>query len=259
MKASEAQALLTSLLSDGEKGCEIARVAARNKKSLAGANPYGSRFHSVAVSLSTTEGKLRPHLSGLELQPADMEGFARNIALLRSTDALTAKERADALKQLRLLIESVILPKIQGMTASPVPATEQVLPLAVVKGTRGYLEKIVVQANGCYEHQWYDACSVMVRKLVENLIILAYEAKGEAEEIKKDGDFLMLKDLIGHLLKKNAWNLNRNTKKYLPDVKELGDLSAHSRHYLATKQDVDNIKSGLRVIVDDLLHVAGLK
>jgi hypothetical protein len=259
MKVNEAQALLSNLLNDAEKACEIARVAARHKKSLAGANPYGNRFHAMAVSVTTMEGKVRSLLNGLNLESADLDRFKRNLDVLKSTDPLTAKRRGDAVKELRLLCQSVILPRMESMTASPVPVTEQVLPLAVVRGTRGYLEKITIQANGCYEHQWYDACSVMVRKLVENLIILVYELKGEAEEIKKDGDFLLLKDLIGHILKKTSWNLNRNTKKYLPEVKEVGDLSAHSRHYLATKQDIDNIKGGLRVIVDDLLHVAGLK
>src|SRR5207253_2232378 len=83
--------------------------------------------------------------------------------------------------------------------------------------------KLVTQINGCYEHQWYDACSVMVRKLVENLIILAYEGRKQAHEIKNNGEFLMLNGLITHILTKAAWNLGRDTKKSLPDVKELAE------------------------------------
>ena len=259
MKAPEAQALLTNLLSDAAKGCDIAKTAARNSKSLSGDNPYGNRLHAVTVALSTTESKLRCLLQGLELAPADLEGFARHLTLLKSTNA-KPKDRSASLKELRLLCESVILPRIEGMTASSVPATEQVLPASVVAGTRRqYLVQVVTQANGCYEHQWYDACSVMIRRLVETLIIEAYEAKGEADEIKKDGDYLMLNGLIENILKRSAWGLQRETKNTLPLLKSLGDRSAHSRRYLAKKQDIDKVTHGLRVVAEDLILLAGLK
>jgi hypothetical protein len=96
------------------------------------------------------------------------------------------------------------------MTASPVPSTESVLPMDVVRGTRGYLEAIVTQINGCYEHQWYDACSVMIRKLAEILIIAVYEHRKSAHEIKgADDNFLMLSKLIDNIKTKTAWNLGR--------------------------------------------------
>lgn len=138
------------------------------------------------------------------------------------------------------------------------PATEHVLPFDVVKGTRSYLEQIVNQANGCYEKGWYDACSVMVRKLVEVLIIAVYEKKGEAEAVKKDGNFLMLAGLVDDIQTRTAWNLGRETKAALPLLKSLGDRAAHSRHYMARKADVDRVLPGLRVAVEDLLNHAGL-
>jgi hypothetical protein len=142
--------------------------------------------------------------------------------------------------------------------AASQPATEHVLPLDVVKGTRKYLEQIVNQANGCYEKGWFDACSVMVRKLIEVLIIAVYEAKGEAEAIKTDGNFLMLSGLIDAILAHGDCNLGRETKSALPLLKSLGDRAAHNRHYMARKTDVDRVLSGLRVAVEDLLHHAGL-
>jgi hypothetical protein len=138
------------------------------------------------------------------------------------------------------------------------PATEHVLPMDVVKGTRRYLEQIVTQANGCYENGWFDACSVMIRKLVEVLIIAVYEAKGESESIKSDGNFLMLNGLVDGILTQSAWNLGRETKTALPLLKALGDRAAHNRHYLARKQDVDKLIQGLRVSVEDFLYHAGL-
>lgn len=149
-------------------------------------------------------------------------------------------------------------PDPSGEDVSSQPTTEQVLPLDVVKGTRTYLEQIVNQANGCYEKGWYDACSVMIRKLVEVLIIAVYESKGEADAIKKDGNFLMLSGLIDDIATRHSWNLGRETKAALPLLKSLGDRSAHNRHYLARKADVDKVLPGLRVAVEDLLHHAKL-
>jgi hypothetical protein len=140
------------------------------------------------------------------------------------------------------------------------PKTEPVLPNAVVANTRDYYVRIIQQANGCYEHGWFDACSVMIRKFVEILIIEVYEAHGSAQAVKDRNDnFLMLGDLVSTILKDTAWNLGREAKIHLPEIKSLGDRSAHNRRYVATKPDVDKVLDGLRVIADELLHLAKLK
>ncbi|MGL4555836.1 MAG: hypothetical protein ACRC33_32100 [Gemmataceae bacterium] len=259
MKAPELRTLLKTLLSETEEAISIAQTADRGKHSFSGHGRYADRFHEAVVTITGTEKKVRPHLDGLGLPADELVKFDGHLAILKDT-VTKAKGRVAAQRALKLVCETVILPKADGMTASPVPSTESVLPMDVVKGTRGYLETIVTQINGCYEHQWYDACSVMVRKLAEILIIAVYEHKGEAQEIKgADGNFLMLSGLIAHIKSKIAWNLGRETKPCLDKMKELGDRSAHNRHYIAKKADVDGLKSGLRVTVDDLLHQAGLK
>jgi len=45
----------------------------------------------------------------------------------------------------------------------------------------------------------------------------------------------------------------------LPEIKSLGDRSAHNRRYIAKKADVDKVIPGLRVLADDLLHLGKLK
>jgi len=50
-----------------------------------------------------------------------------------------------------------------------------VVPMTLVRGTRGYIERIANQVNGAYENGWYDACAVMIRRLLETLIIEAFE------------------------------------------------------------------------------------
>lgn len=257
MTVDEAKASVNELLREASNAYERARTAQRNSKSLKGDNYYGNKFHESVIALSRLEARLKP--MAVQLGSVSSGAFSRHIGTLKS-DSIAYRERAEALKELQLIIHSELLPSIESMAASPVPQTEQVLPLSVVQGTRNYLERIITQANGCYEHQWFDACSVMIRKFVEILIIEVYEAIGKAHEIKDTrGDFLMLGDLINSILAQTHWNLGRETKRELPNIKSLGDRSAHNRRFIATKADVDKVIPGLRVIADDLLHLAKLK
>jgi hypothetical protein len=180
-------------------------------------------------------------------------------AACRRPERLPSRPRTDCA---RMVCQAAILPAIEALTADPIPKSEQVLPLDVIRpARRKYLERVVIQANGSYEHKWYDACSVMIRRIVETLIIELYEAKGRASDVKdaRNGEYLMLSGLISTILKDAAWHLGRETKGALPEVKTLGDRSAHNRYYLATKQDIDRVIPGLRIIADELLSLSGLK
>lgn len=140
------------------------------------------------------------------------------------------------------------------------PQSEQIIPFSIVRGTRGYIEKIVNQINGCYENGWFDGCAVMIRRLVETLIIEAFEHHGIANTIKNySGDFFYLGDLISKTIGESSWNLGRNTKAALPRLKSIGDLSAHSRRYVAHRNDIDKVVDDLRVIVQELVFLAELK
>lgn len=100
----------------------------------------------------------------------------------------------------------------------------------------------------------------MIRRIVETLIIEVYEAAGRSQDIKDaNGEFKMLRDLVTTILADSAFNLGRDVKKSLPLLKELGDRSAHKRRYNATQQDIENVLSGFRVTVEELLHLAKLK
>ncbi len=157
--------------------------------------------------------------------------------------------------------------EIQKTAPNPLPPEEAtvskhqaVLAFSVVKGTRGYIEKIVNQINTTYESSAYDACAVMIRRLVETLIIEVFESRGIDHKIKNvNGDFLHLKEIIRITLAESSWNLSRNAKAALPRLKSIGDLSAHSRRYLAHRRDIDNVIADLRVVSQELLHLANLK
>lgn len=134
------------------------------------------------------------------------------------------------------------------------------LPEAVWKDTRGYIEAVARQINGCYEHRYYDGATVLVRRMIETLLIECYEhLKIEATIKKSDGNYPMLSGIISNAVGNTSLSLGRETKKALGDIKQLGDRSAHNRRYTAIKADLDKIESGVRVVLDELLHIAELK
>jgi len=140
------------------------------------------------------------------------------------------------------------------------PHSENVIPFSVVRGTRSYIEKVTNQVNGTYENGWFDGCAVMIRRLIETLIIETFEHHGIANKIMNpEGDFLQLQDLVEKTLTEPSWNLSRGTKRALPKLKSIGDLSAHSRRFLAHRQDIEKNIDDLRVVVQELVYLAELK
>jgi hypothetical protein len=99
-----------------------------------------------------------------------------------------------------------------------------------------------------------------MRRLLETLIIETFERKGRESEIKgKDGNFFYLKDLIDTLIGDTKISISRNSKQGLKQLKNLGDLSAHNRRFLAKKSDIDNNKDSLRIVIEELLHIIDYK
>jgi hypothetical protein len=137
---------------------------------------------------------------------------------------------------------------------------EDLFPLAIlVQANRGYLATVGRQMNGCYTKGWYDACAVMMRRLIEISIIEAFEQKGIAQKIKgRDGNYLQLTDLVARALAEPTLPLSRNAKKYLPQLRDVGHMSAHGRYFLARREDIERVQQGCRVVVEEFLHHASL-
>src|SRR5712691_8541613 len=97
-----------------------------------------------------------------------------------------------AAKAIKAEISRELGPPEEGLRS----ASQSVISMSLVRGTRGYIERVCNQANGAYENGWYDACAVMVRRLIETLIIEAFEHGNIAGKIKNPaGEFFHLKDL----------------------------------------------------------------
>jgi hypothetical protein len=144
----------------------------------------------------------------------------------------------------------------EGLTAN----SQHVIMTSLVRGNRSYITRIANQINGCYENGWYDACAVMIRRLIETLIIETFEHHNIADKIKgPGGDFLYLRDLVSKTLSEPAWNLSRNCKSALPKLKDVGDKSAHNRFFVAQRGDIQPLITDIRTVVQELLFHSGLK
>lgn len=134
--------------------------------------------------------------------------------------------------------------------------TNNYFPFELFDNTRGYLTTIAQQAAACYDQGLYDACSVMTRKLLEVLIIEAFERHNISNKLKNSSDnFYYLSDLIEIFKTETTWNIGRNAKNSLPSLKKMGDLSAHNRRYIARKIDLDKLKDDLRIVLEELIHI----
>lgn len=162
----------------------------------------------------------------------------------------------DLAKALQQDVKSAYHPPDEGFHSE----SQKVIPMSVVRGTRGYIEKVANQINGCYEKGWYDACAVMIRRLVETLLIEAFENKKiESKIMNPQRDFLVLDEIIDRALAERSWNLTRNTKKALPRLKKVGDLSAHGRRYNAHLKDIESVIDDVRVVVQEFIYLASFK
>lgn len=165
-----------------------------------------------------------------------------------------------AARQLAANLQSAADSVLRPPSAIAASHAEPVVYMALVRGTRGYIERVAHQVNGSYAHGWYDACSVMLRRLIETLLIECFEAHRIEHQIKDtSGNYVFLRDLVDRALAERSWSLGRSVRSSLPRLKEIGDKSAHSRRYNAHREDIDKLAKDVRDVVQELVSLAKLK
>lgn len=141
----------------------------------------------------------------------------------------------------------------------PLKIAKAILPPDAFAGTRRHLEKIVYQINGTYEMQFYDGCAVLCRRLMETLLIEAFEKAGKGAAIKHQGEYLPLSGVLSAARSGQHIKLPRGAGDVLEEVKNLGDAAAHSRTYITRKADIDHLTLNYRRVISDLAHLADIK
>lgn len=132
---------------------------------------------------------------------------------------------------------------------------KDLIDLSIVDKAPNYIINVLNEANLCYKYSIYNGCAVLLRKATENLIIEAFDRNNRINEIQdNNGDFFTLKNLISKLLnaQPSLWNITRNTKKSLDEIKKIGDLSAHNIKFCAKKTDIDSIIEDYRLTLQEI-------
>lgn len=141
--------------------------------------------------------------------------------------------------------------------APPIVSSDSILPVELFSSTRTYVERVVEQINASFDASLFDCTAIMCRRLLETLIIEAYERQVRADELLgADGHFKPLSTLIAHIESDPVFHLSREGLKGLKTFKKLGDQAAHNRRFLARRNDILRVRDGLRIAAEDLLHLA---
>ena len=126
-------------------------------------------------------------------------------------------------------------------------------------GKRPFLTRLIQQINFTYGNNCYDACAILMRRLFEVVLVLAYQNKGiEADIAKADGTHKMLEGIVKDAVQNKTLGVPARISKNFDAFREVGNNSAHSITYTAGKLDIDNIVRDYRVMLEDLYNRAGL-
>jgi hypothetical protein len=227
---------------------ELAKTARRNRMSLSGSNYYADKLVEMRADATNIYRELTP------LTPGDSSALGEMIERVFAAST-PPKARAETARDLTFSLRTT------WRSANPAPREDDGLfPLSILsQARRGYLVTVGRQMNGCFSQGWNDASAVMMRRLLEIAIIEAFEAKEIAAKIKDpNGDYLQLSDLISRALNETRWTLSRNCRKALPALRDAGHNSAHGRYYHARREDLEALRPGCRVAIEEFLHHAGL-
>lgn len=124
---------------------------------------------------------------------------------------------------------------------------------------RQYLIKAAQQINAAYEKNLFDACALMMRRLLEILLIHCFEAKGIEDRVKdNDGSYQNLKTLINKAKTFSEIPLSNDAKKDIDSFRELGNLSAHRVRYNCRRDDIRTLRVEYRAVIEELLYVSEL-
>lgn len=126
-------------------------------------------------------------------------------------------------------------------------------------GKRSYLDQLIYQINHSYANNCYDAAAVLMRRLFEILLVLAYQNFGIDDQIKDSSGkgYIMLDGIVKNVKDNPTLKISR-IKNEFDTFRKVGNFSAHNITYTAGKKDIDDIKLNYRVMLEELYIKAGL-
>lgn len=231
----------------------VIRKAERSKKSVKGDNVYAEQFHNAQTQamriFREIQMQVAPVADGaLGRTINDVEKELGYFFDSRTPDA----DRRDLRRHIDMLIKSEIEPAYKSVKA----LDSEFIPLEIVTGTRGYIVNVTKQVNGCFHANCFDACGVMIRRLLETLIIEVFEEKGLSSEIKDaGGNYFMFTDLVSKLMSTPQTPTGRTIRKELPTIAAVLNNCAHNRTFNISKPQLVQYQAAIIIAVQELISL----
>lgn len=115
--------------------------------------------------------------------------------------------------------------------------------------------RLVKQINATYENNLFDACALMMRRLLELLLIEYIESLHLQNLITNtDGDYIKFSVIINRVKSSSTISLTNKLYDDLHLFRKLGNLSAHKNMFYLRKNDISKNELCFRVLVEELLR-----
>lgn len=226
-------------LSEVEKVCHLAFFYLKTKNAEEFSTGEAARWLVQAGGASPNRTRLEDRLRSSRDTVRRNKGFALHPAYITDME-----QRYNAL----------------GQKSQEIVEEGSILPEVAYEKTRGYIEKIAQQINASYEHNLFDGCAVLMRRLVEILLILAYRNLSIENAIKDPhGNYFMLEGIINDAKTNATLNLSRNSKGSVETFRQLGNFSAHKIEYTCHREYIKPEIQNFRALIAELLYKAGLR
>jgi hypothetical protein len=138
----------------------------------------------------------------------------------------------------------------------------EIVPMGLFENNnaRSHLETLVVQINGTYQAGFYDACAVMCRRLLQCMLLLAFERAKKSEIIRDPcGEYRTFADIILLASSGRHIRLPRGVRAVMGKIEYLGELAACHPAYTTRQKDIDEQRLGFRRLISELAHLAKIK
>jgi hypothetical protein len=231
---------------------DLAKTAARHKFKLGAHTFYGPKAHEILVEIRRRYLELRSaYPAGRSpMVAAQLDSLDKPLEQIENALNLDGKELVNVIRQIAYVVEADLRAAIEPTHGNKEIDSPFITPDILKPGV---YRKVLEEANWCFSQDCPNACAAMLRRLVESLIIEAFEEHGIEANIKDSaGEYLELKALIGKAIGEPKLKLTRNTRNALPNLKFLGDLSVHARRNLVRIGDLKNMRNDSRAAIEEL-------
>lgn len=179
---------------------------------------------------------------------------------LRKCKNVSRNSKTSTYRPLRSYIEKMNdkFPFVE-VKSEEVLADDIIIPNILIENTRGYIIILANQINGSYQHNIFDGCAVLMRRLLEIMLIHSYESNGRISDIQDIDSLKNLSYIINFTISNKPFSLSKEVVEVLNDFRHLGNFSAHKIQFNCKRRDIDNIKLKYRLAIEELLYASGIK